>query len=74
LKHEEEADIASLSETCNKEDCIFQKTSIPLKYASPSPSFMVVTSTFGRSRPLYGGVYTIGEHGHGVYFPTWMAA
>jgi hypothetical protein len=22
---------------------------------------------------LYGGVYTIGEHGEGVYFPTWVA-
>jgi hypothetical protein len=35
---------------------------------------MVVTSTFGGSRPLYGGIYTIGEHGEGVYFPTWIAA
>jgi hypothetical protein len=30
--------------------------------------FMVVTQVLGGPRPLYGGVYTVGEHGHGVYF------
>jgi hypothetical protein len=35
---------------------------------------MVATSPFGRSIPLYGGVYTVEEHGQGVYFPTWVAA
>jgi hypothetical protein len=37
-------------------------------------SFMVASSALGGSRPLYRGVYTIGEHGHGVYIPTWVAA
>jgi hypothetical protein len=35
---------------------------------------MVVTSTLGGQRPLYGSVYTVGEYGQGVYFPTWVAA
>jgi hypothetical protein len=35
--------------------------------------FMVVTSALGGPRPLYVGVYTIGEHGQKVYFPTWVA-
>jgi hypothetical protein len=29
---------------------------------------MVVTLAFGGSRPLYGGVYTVGEYDQGVYF------
>jgi hypothetical protein len=36
--------------------------------------FMVATSTIGEPRPFYGGVYTVGEYGQGVYFLTWMAA
>jgi hypothetical protein len=35
---------------------------------------MVTTPTLGGSRPLYGGIYTIEEHGEGVYFSTWVAA
>jgi hypothetical protein len=38
------------------------------------PPFMVATQTFEELRPLYGGVYTVGEYGQGVYFPTWVAA
>nr|XP_051177523.1 uncharacterized protein LOC127292205 [Lolium perenne] len=36
--------------------------------------FMVVASAIGGPRPLYGGVYTVGEFGQGVYYPTWVAA
>jgi hypothetical protein len=36
--------------------------------------FMVTASTLREPRPVYGGVYTIGEYGQGVYYPTWVAA
>jgi hypothetical protein len=36
--------------------------------------FMVVASTFGGSRSLYGSVYTVEEYDQGVYFPTWVDA
>jgi hypothetical protein len=36
--------------------------------------FMVVASAFGGQRPIYGGVYTVGELGQGIYFPTWVDA
>nr|XP_051223222.1 uncharacterized protein LOC127341416 [Lolium perenne] len=36
--------------------------------------FMVVAAAYGGPRPLYGGVYTVGGHGEGFYFPTWVAA
>jgi hypothetical protein len=35
---------------------------------------MVATSAIGGPRPLYGDVYTIGEFGQAVYYPTWVAA
>ena len=28
----------------------------------------------GESRPVYGGVYTIGGYGEGYFYPTWVAA
>jgi hypothetical protein len=31
---------------------------------------MVASSMIGGQRPLYGGVYTVGEYGKGVYFPN----
>jgi hypothetical protein len=37
-------------------------------------SFVVYVAEDGESRPLYGGLYTLGEHGDGYFFPTWMAA
>nr|XP_051206507.1 uncharacterized protein LOC127321523 [Lolium perenne] len=36
--------------------------------------FVVFASTSRESRPLYGGIYTIGGCGEGYFFPTWMAA
>jgi hypothetical protein len=36
--------------------------------------FMVVASTFGGSRSLYGSVYTVRGYVEGLYYPTWMAA
>jgi hypothetical protein len=36
--------------------------------------FMITTSTLGGPRHLYGDVYMVGEHGQGVYFPTWVTA
>jgi hypothetical protein len=36
--------------------------------------FMVVSTVCGASRPVYGGVYTVGGHGEGYFYPTWMAA
>jgi hypothetical protein len=36
--------------------------------------FMVATSMFGGSILLYGGFYTVGEHGREVYFLIWVAA
>jgi hypothetical protein len=37
-------------------------------------SFMIATLALGGSWPLYRGVYIVGERGHEVYFPTWVAA
>jgi hypothetical protein len=36
--------------------------------------FMVAASAYGRSRPLYGDVYTGGGYGEEVYYPIWVAA
>jgi hypothetical protein len=35
---------------------------------------MVTSTTDGESKPIYGGLYTIGGYGEGYFFPTWMAA
>jgi hypothetical protein len=34
---------------------------------------MVIASAFGGSRPIYGGVYTVGGYDEEVYSPTWIA-
>jgi hypothetical protein len=36
--------------------------------------FMVTSSAGGESRPIYGGLYTVGGYGEGYFFPTWVAA
>jgi hypothetical protein len=36
--------------------------------------FMIATSVFRGSRPLYGGIFAVEEYDQGVYFPIWMAA
>jgi hypothetical protein len=36
--------------------------------------FMAVSTTCGESRPVYGDVYTVGEHGEGYFYSTWVAA
>ena len=35
---------------------------------------MILSTTRGESRPVYGGVYTIGGYGEGYFYPTWVAA
>ncbi|KAF7072374.1 hypothetical protein CFC21_077516 [Triticum aestivum] len=35
-------------------------------------SFMVLSTTRGESRPVYGGVYTIGGYGEGYFYPAWV--
>jgi hypothetical protein len=29
---------------------------------------------YGAQRAVYEGVYTVGEHGGEIYYPTWVAA
>nr|XP_045089534.1 uncharacterized protein LOC123497248 [Aegilops tauschii subsp. strangulata] len=36
-------------------------------------SFMVLSTTRGESRPVYGDVYTIGGYGEGYFYPAWVA-
>jgi hypothetical protein len=36
--------------------------------------FMVVSSTFGELRPIYGDIYTVGGHGKKLYYLTWVAS
>jgi hypothetical protein len=43
----------------------------PLHYYS---SFVVVSTTCGASRPLFGVVYTVEGYDEGYFIPTWMAA
>jgi hypothetical protein len=35
---------------------------------------MVVSPAYEKSRPLYGGVYTVEGYGDEFYYPTWMTA
>jgi hypothetical protein len=35
--------------------------------------FLVSSTACGVSRPLYGGLYTVGGHSEGYFFPTWVA-
>ena len=37
-------------------------------------SFMVLSTTGGESRLVYGGVHTIGGYGEGYFYPTWVAS
>ncbi|XP_071683623.1 uncharacterized protein [Lolium perenne] len=37
-------------------------------------AFMVTASTLRGPRPIYRGVYTIGEYDQGFYYPIWVAA
>jgi hypothetical protein len=34
--------------------------------------FMVVSTPSGELRHVYGGVYMVGEHNEGYFYPTWM--
>jgi hypothetical protein len=36
--------------------------------------FVVTSSAARASRPIYGGLYTVGGYGEGYFFPTWVAA
>jgi hypothetical protein len=36
--------------------------------------FMVTSSADGESRPIYGGLYTIGGYGEEYFFSTWVTA
>jgi hypothetical protein len=36
--------------------------------------FVVAAAMGGESRPLYGGLYTVGDYGEGYFFPTCVAA
>lgn len=36
--------------------------------------FMVATPALEGPRPLYGGIYTVGEHDQEIYFLTWVTA
>jgi hypothetical protein len=35
--------------------------------------FMITSSADGASRPIYGGLYTVGGYGEEYFFSTWMA-
>lgn len=35
---------------------------------------MVVSTAYGESRPLYGGLYTIGGYGERYFYQIWVAA
>jgi hypothetical protein len=35
--------------------------------------FLVTFTSFGVSRPFYGGLYTVEGHGEGHFFPAWVA-
>jgi hypothetical protein len=37
-------------------------------------SFMVISKEGGGSRPIYGGLCTVGGYGEGYSFPTWVTA
>jgi hypothetical protein len=45
-----------------------------LSTGAPVCSFMVAASGYGKSQPLYGGVYTARGHGNYFYYATWVTA
>jgi hypothetical protein len=49
----------------------FPTTRTVVQYFAP---FMVFSSAYGESRPIYEGVYTVGGHGERVYYLTWVVA
>jgi hypothetical protein len=54
----------------NKNSSILQVIYRVYQYAP----FVATSSAYGEPRPVYGGLYTIGNHGEGHFFPTWVAA
>jgi hypothetical protein len=44
---------------------------LPVYWYSP---FVVISTEGGASRPIFGGLFTVGGYNDGYFFPSWVAA
>jgi hypothetical protein len=42
-----------------------------VQYFAP---FMVASSAYGGSQPLYGGIYMVERYNERIFYPTWVSA
>jgi hypothetical protein len=59
---------------CKNDKVFDNKILLPCRSFTGALPFMVYSTTSGASRPIYGGLYTVGGCGEGYFFPTWMVA
>jgi hypothetical protein len=59
---------------CRNDKVFNDKVSSPLLMVYWYTPFMIVSLAGGASKPIYEGLYTVGDYGEGYFFPSWVAA